>query len=382
MWNWLCIPVCDALTALAIALINAKKPGYPCWMLNKSTWFQGKCMLFHSCFGNCRRLAYKILAYEVCIMCPKHIAACKIHLKSPSRRPDGLTTLDWFTVHEANLSAYIRELAYVRSHVGCGRVPQTLLLHVPQIFHICKSDANEQNFEIKLNLTYETRSIPKIIGILTKVFCTFGSNLVILAWTGDELSHGQAQNGVNFDFEVKFYLEGQGQSPPKTTGILTKVFYTYGPNLVILAWTGDELSRGHASAYRTHRRTDGHTDRQTQATTIPEGQNWPRVINHTRSKIAHVLLMLTFNRNMDDKVHKSLNDLVSALVGCLWCCLFKFIDLKLVWGDSFLKSFVTSPTVNNLSRLVIWDKNEWYYLSVFCVMWWYRPGATAGNICG
>ena len=23
--------------------------------------------------------------------------------------------------------------------------------------------------------------------------------------------------------------------------------------------------------------TDGHTDRQTQATTIPEGQNWPQV---------------------------------------------------------------------------------------------------------
>ena len=46
---------------------------------------------------------------------------------------------------------------------------------------------------------------------------------------------------------------------------------------MILAWTGDELSRGQTSAYRTHRRTDGHTDRQTQATTIPEGQNWPRV---------------------------------------------------------------------------------------------------------
>ena len=38
---------------------------------------------------------------------------------------------------------------------------------------------------------------------------------VILAWRGDELSHGQAQNGVNFDFEVKFDLEEQGQSPPK-----------------------------------------------------------------------------------------------------------------------------------------------------------------------
>ena len=29
---------------------------------------------------------------------------------------------------------------------------------------------------------------------------------------------------VNFDFEVEFDLEGQGQSPPKIIGILTKVF--------------------------------------------------------------------------------------------------------------------------------------------------------------
>ena len=100
---------------------------------------------------------------------------------------------------------------------------------------------------------------------------------MILAWTGDELSDGQAQNEVNFDFEVKFDLEGQSQSPPKTIGILTNVFYTYGPNLVVLDWTVDELSRGQASAYRTDRRMDEHTDRQTQATKIPEGQNWPRV---------------------------------------------------------------------------------------------------------
>ena len=190
------------------------------------------------------------------MICPKLFVACTIHCKSPSRRPDGLTMLDWFTVHEANLSAYIRESAYVWSHVGCGRVHQTLLLHVPQIFQRRKSDANKQDFEIRLNLTYPTRSTPKIIGILTKVFCTFGPNLVILAWTGDELSIGQAQNGVNFDFEVKFDLEGQSQSPPKTIGILTKV-------LPLTA--------------HTDRRTDGHTDRQTQATTIPEGQNWPRV---------------------------------------------------------------------------------------------------------
>ena len=132
--------------------------------------------------------------------------------------------------------------------MGCGRVHQTLLLHVPQIFQIRKRDANKQDFEIKLNLTYRAQSTPKITGILTKIFCTFGPNLVILAWTGDELSCGQPQNEVNFYFEVKFDLEGQGQSPPETIGILTKVFYTYGPNLVILAWTGGELSRGQASA--------------------------------------------------------------------------------------------------------------------------------------
>ena len=89
-----------------------------------------------------------------------------------------------------------------------------------------------------------------------------------------------AETGVNFDFEVKFDLEGQDQSTPKTIGILKKVFYTYGPNLVILAWTDNELSRGQ-TWWRMDGLTDGlmdgRTDRQTQATTIPEGHNWPRV---------------------------------------------------------------------------------------------------------
>ena len=68
------------------------------------------------------------------------------------------------------------------------------------------------------------------------VFCTSGPNLVVLAWTGDGLSRWQTQNGVNFDFEIKFDLEDQGSpplpSPPhpkknnKKIGILTKVYYT------------------------------------------------------------------------------------------------------------------------------------------------------------
>ena len=87
-------------------------------------------------------------------------------------------------------------------------------LQVLQIFQRRKRDASKQDFENKLNLTDHAQSTPKTTRILNKVFITSGSNLVALAWTGDELSRGQAQNGVNFDFEVKFDLEGQGQPPP------------------------------------------------------------------------------------------------------------------------------------------------------------------------
>ena len=95
-----------------------------------------------------------------------------------------------------------------------------------------KKFGRKTGFKIENEIGDQDQSIPKFIGILTNVFCTFGPNLVILAWTGDELSCRQAQNGVTFDFEVEFDLESQGQSLPKTIGILTKVFYIYGPNLV------------------------------------------------------------------------------------------------------------------------------------------------------
>ena len=137
---------------------------------------------------------------------------------------------------------------------------------------IYKNSANKfgRKTGFKIENEIEDQSIPKLIGILTQVFCTFGPNVVILAWIGDELSCRQAENRVTFDFEVKFDLEGQGQSRPKTIGILTKVFYIYGPNLVILAWTGDESSRGQASDYRTHGRTDTQTDAGNDNTRRPK----------------------------------------------------------------------------------------------------------------
>ena len=53
-------------------------------------------------------------------------------------------------------------------------------------------------------------------------------------------------------------------------GTLTKVFCIFGPNLVILAWTGPELSHGQASDYRTHRRMDTQTDADNDNTRRPK----------------------------------------------------------------------------------------------------------------
>ena len=84
-------------------------------------------------------------------------------------------------------------------------------LQVSQIFQRRKSDANKHEFENKLNLTCQSQSTPKTTGILAKV--TSGPNLVALAWTGDELSSGQTQNGVKFYFEVNLTFKVKVNHP-------------------------------------------------------------------------------------------------------------------------------------------------------------------------
>ena len=87
---------------------------------------------------------------------------------------------------------------------------------------------------IKNEIEAEGLSRPKSTGILTVLRCISGPNLVIVAWTGDKLLYGQAQNGINLDLQVKFDIEDQGQSTPKTIGFLTVLRCISGPNLVIL----------------------------------------------------------------------------------------------------------------------------------------------------
>ena len=146
-------------------------------------------------------------------------------------------------------------------------------LHTTVSLNIYKNSANKfgrkTGFKIENEFEDQDQSIPKFTGIITELWCIFGKNLEILTSTGGEWSCGQAQTSVSFDFQVKFDLEGRGQSIPKTIRIFTKMFCMSGSNLAILVGTSHKLSRGQARDWDSHE--------QTQATTIPEGQNWPRV---------------------------------------------------------------------------------------------------------
>ena len=124
----------------------------------------------------------------------------------------------------------------------------------------CTSQASIK-FGLKFKFDHEDQqqSIPQTTGVITNVCCTPGPHLVILAWMGDKLWCGQAQNVVYIDFEVTFDLAGHDQLPLKTIAILTKVFYPYDLNL-ILAWRGDESWRGQTRG--GHTRTHAHTQRK------------------------------------------------------------------------------------------------------------------------
>ena len=186
------------------------------------------------------------------------------------------------------------------------------------------------------------------------VFCTSGPNLAILAWRGDELSHGHAQNGVNVDFEVKFHLEDQCQSSLKTIGILTKVFSNYVPNMVILAWKGDELSSWQTSDNRTHR----CTDRQRQATTIPKGLNWPRVkIRILLKKVCFTLGSVTFCCFLHAKIWKTY----------FWPFLAKYC---IYWNSLYLKLF--SVWIIQAAMHILWTRGDWRYcMVIYCSL---NPG--------
>ena len=117
-------------------------------------------------------------------------------------------------------------------------------------------------FKIENESEDQNQSSPKLRWILTVLRCIFGQNLVILAWTADELWCRQAQNEVKFDFQVKCDIEGQGRSSPKNNrdlyqGVLQLGSKFSDPSLNerwVIVWTSSWLTHTHTDT-QTHRRS-------------------------------------------------------------------------------------------------------------------------------
>ena len=101
--------------------------------------------------------------------------------------------------------------------------------------------------------------------------CICAPNLEVVTSIGGELWHGQAQNGVNFDFEVESITP---QNNKDLNQVPLHLWSKFGDPSLNGWWV---IAR--TSSWLRHGRTDGHTHthRQMQATTISEGQSWPRV---------------------------------------------------------------------------------------------------------
>ena len=100
------------------------------------------------------------------------------------------------------------------------------------------------------------------------VFCTSGPNLLIIEWMDGELWCGQAQNGVNLDFQVKI-------SPQNNRDLNQGLLHFWSK-------FGDPSLKGSRVIARTrkwltHRQTHTHTDAGNDNTRKPilaSGKNW------------------------------------------------------------------------------------------------------------
>ena len=136
-------------------------------------------------------------------------------------------------------------------------------------------------FKVRFDLEGQGQLFLKTIGILTKVLCTSGPNLLILAWMADELWCGQAPKMCKFGLLSSIWHWRSRSIAPKNNRDLNQaVLHLLSKFGVSSLNRWRFMARTSSGLTDTHIDSHTHTDRQTQATTIPEGQNWPRVKNY------------------------------------------------------------------------------------------------------
>ena len=142
---------------------------------------------------------------------------------------------------------------------------------------------------MKFDLEGEGQSPPKTIEIFNKVFCTSAPNLMVLAWTNGELWCGQAQNlGYIWTFKFNLTLKVKVDCSTIQLWDLNRGLLHLWPKFGY-----PRLNRSGVIARTNKWLTHRLTDTQTQATTILEGQNWPPV----KIRTVYHILNLTLRRD-------------------------------------------------------------------------------------
>ena len=108
----------------------------------------------------------------------------------------------------------------------------------------------------------------KLIGALIVYRCILGPNLNILNWI-DQLRRGQTQTMGKFWLSGYLWHRGSRSIAPETKGTVSKLFYTSGPNLVILnGWK--VVARASLGLTHTYTRTHRHRDASNYNTRRPK----------------------------------------------------------------------------------------------------------------
>ena len=119
-----------------------------------------------------------------------------------------------------------------------------------------------------------------------------------------------------FGLQVKFHLEGT--SVHKIIGTLTKVFCIFGPNLVIIAWTGPGYrTNKNVIDTQTERHTHTHTDVDNDNTRRPKlasGKNkfWSMCCTQVCSALTHWPLMMPYGETEFGPPSPTLKPVISS----------------------------------------------------------------------
>ena len=136
-------------------------------------------------------------------------------------------------------------------------------------------------------------------------------------------------------------------------------------------------------SYRTDKLGDGRTDGQTQATTIPEGQNWPRVKRHSKlPKIMQIawscfLLRTPFIWWFCWSVIKNIYYKIAFFVISVpiifadfptWPYSITLVVYIKAFIDEFIRFWIRTKW--NFHRVWITMENPWWNGFLYSCLWW------------